>query len=68
MSMGFSRQEYWSGLLYSPPGDFPNPGIEPMSLVSRTLAVGFFTSRAMSWLSYLLFLAFIPILINGIGR
>ena len=30
-SMGFSRQEHWSGLLF-PPGDFPNPGIEPGSL------------------------------------
>ena len=31
LSMGFSRQEYWSGLLSSPPGDLPNPGIEPGS-------------------------------------
>ena len=28
-SMGFSRQEYWSGLPFSPPGDLPDPGIEP---------------------------------------
>ena len=28
-SMGFSRQEYWSGLPFPPPGDLPNPGIEP---------------------------------------
>ena len=28
---GFSRQEYWSGLLYPPAGDLPNPGIKPMS-------------------------------------
>ena len=28
LSMGFSRQEYWSGLPFSPPGDFPNPEIE----------------------------------------
>ena len=27
-SMGFSRQEYWSGLPFPPPGDFPDPGIE----------------------------------------
>ena len=32
LSMGFSRQEYWSGLLCPPPGDLPDPGIEPMSL------------------------------------
>ena len=29
LSMGFSRQEYWSGLLFPSPGDLPNPGIEP---------------------------------------
>ena len=29
--MGFSRQEYWSGLLFPSPGDRPNPGIEPGS-------------------------------------
>ena len=31
LSMGFSRQEYWSGLTYPSPGDLPNPGIEPRS-------------------------------------
>ena len=30
-SMGFSRQEYWSGLPFPPPGDLPDPGIEPRS-------------------------------------
>ena len=34
LSMGFSRQEYWSGLPFPPPGDLPNPGIEPVSPVS----------------------------------
>ena len=29
--MGFSRQEYWSELPYPPPGDLPDPGIEPVS-------------------------------------
>ena len=29
LSMAFSRQEYWSGLVFSSPGDLPNPGIEP---------------------------------------
>ena len=46
LSMGFSRQEYWSGLPYPPPGDLPNPGIEPASLMSPTLADRFFTIRA----------------------
>jgi len=32
--MGFSRQEYWSGLPYPPPGDLPDPGIKPVSLMS----------------------------------
>ena len=31
LSMGFSRQEYWSGLPFPPPGDLPDPGIEPTS-------------------------------------
>ena len=31
-SMGFSRQEYWSGLPFPSPGNLPNPGIEPRSL------------------------------------
>ena len=31
LSMGFSRQEYWSGLPFPSPGDLPNAGIEPMS-------------------------------------
>ena len=31
-SMGFSRQEYWSGLPFPSPGDLPDPGIEPWSL------------------------------------
>ena len=39
--MGFFQQEYWSGLLFPPPGDLPNPGIEPASVVS---AGGFFTT------------------------
>ena len=40
---GFSRQEYWSGLPFPPPGDLPNSGIEPTSSVSPALAGGFFT-------------------------
>ena len=31
LSMGFSRQEYWSGLPFPPPGDLSDPGIEPVS-------------------------------------
>ena len=42
LSMEFSRQEYWNGLPFPPPGDLPNPGIEPSWLVSPALAGGFF--------------------------
>ena len=38
LSLGFFRQEYWRGLPSPPPGDLPNPGIEPMSLTSPALA------------------------------
>ena len=48
LSMGFSRQEYWSGLPFSSPGDFPNPGMESVSLLSPELAGRFFTTSATS--------------------
>ena len=44
LSMEFSRQEYWSGLAFPTPGDLPDPGIEPASLVSPALAGRFFTT------------------------
>ena len=44
LSMGFSRQEYWSQLPFLSPGYLPNPGIEPMSLASPALAGSFFTT------------------------
>ena len=46
LSIGFSRQEYWSGLLFPIPGDLPDPGMEPKSPVSPALAGGFFTTSA----------------------
>ena len=39
LSTGFSRQEYWSGFLWPPPGDLPNPGTEPASSVALALQV-----------------------------
>ena len=39
LSMGLSRQEYWSGLSFPTPGDLSDPGIEPTSLVSPALQV-----------------------------
>ena len=44
LSKGFSRQEYWSELPCPPPEDLPDPGIEPMSLMSPALAGVFFTT------------------------
>ena len=46
LSMGFPRQEHWSGLPGPPPGDLPDPGLEPSSLVSPALAGGFFTAAS----------------------
>ena len=46
LSMGFSRQEYWSELPWPSPGDVSDPGVEPMSLTSPALAGGFFTASA----------------------
>ena len=42
LSMGFSRQEYWGGLPFPPPGNLPDPGTEPSSLTSSALASRFF--------------------------
>ena len=42
LSMGFSKQEYWSGLPFPPPGDLPNPEIK---LTSPALAGVFFTTE-----------------------
>ena len=39
LSMGFSRQEYWSGLPFLPPGDLPEPGIKPVSPAASALKV-----------------------------
>ena len=46
LSLGFPRQEYWSGLPFPSPGDLPDPGIKPVSLMSPALASGLFTTRA----------------------
>ena len=46
LSMGFSRQEYWSGLPCLPPGGLPDPGIEPASFTSLALAGRFFAISA----------------------
>jgi len=52
MSMGFSRQEYWSGLPCCPPGDLPGLGTEPISLTFVALAGRFFATSA-TWEAHL---------------
>ena len=46
--MGFFRQEYWGGLPFPSPGDIPNSGIKPTSLVSPASAGRFFTTEALA--------------------
>ena len=46
LSMGFPRQEEWSGLPFPSPGDLPNPGMKTMSLMSPMLAGKFLTMSA----------------------
>ena len=50
LSMGVSRQEYWSGLPCSPPEDLPDPGIKSVSFMSPVLAAGFFPTST-TWKS-----------------
>ena len=55
LSMGFSRQEFWSGLPFPPPGDLPDPGIKPMSpavLASLALAGRILTTEPPGKLIY----------------
>ena len=44
LSMGFSRQDYWSGLPFPTPGSISDPGIKPTSLASPALVAGGFTT------------------------
>ena len=56
LSMGCSRQEYCSGFSCPPPGDLPNPGVEPTSLASPTSAGRFFITGA-TWETHLFLLS-----------
>ena len=49
LSMRFSRQEHWSGLLCPPPGDLPDPEMAPWSLMSPALAGWIFNTKAPLW-------------------
>ena len=47
LSMEFSRQEYWSGLPFPPPGDLPDPGMKLASPASLALAGRFFSTEPL---------------------
>ena len=51
LSVGLSRQEYWSGVPFPSPGDLPNPGMEPASLISPMGCSVQFSSVAQSCLT-----------------
>ena len=67
MFTGFSRQQFWSGLLSPSPGDLPDPGIEPKSLTSPELAGRFFTTNA-TWEARFIFSIEGKNLSRGLGR
>ena len=47
LSMGFFRQEYWSGLPFPPLGDLPDPGIEPVSPMSSALQADYSPTKSL---------------------
>ena len=49
LSIGFSRQEYWSGLPFPFPGDLPNTGVEPRSLIKSPALAGYFFTTGITW-------------------
>ena len=53
LSMGFSRQEYWTGMPCPPPGDLPDPGIEPWFLALKADSLPFELPRQLKVISYL---------------
>ena len=59
--MGFSRQEDWNGLPCPPPGDLPDPGIKPASVMSPALAGRFFTTSATWEVISVVLLNFVPL-------
>ena len=60
MSMGFSRQEYWNGLSFPPPGELPNPGIEPKSPGFKFWPVCIVVSKYLLCILHDVFLSILP--------
>ena len=63
LAMGFPRQEYWSRLPFPLPGDFPDPGIELVSLASPALAGRLFSTEPLGKSSFSIGSLLIPILL-----
>ena len=59
LSVGFSRQEYWTGLSCPLPGDLLDPGIKPSSLTSPELAGGFYTTWEAHIILYVAIISFV---------
>ena len=53
LSIEFPKQEYWSGLPFPPPRDLPNPGNEPLSLMSPTLAGRLYLITVLNYLVFI---------------
>ena len=55
LPMGFSRQEYWGGLPCPPPGDLPNPGVEPTLPESSAFQVDSLPTESVTWETLILY-------------
>ena len=64
LSMGFSRQEYWGGLLFPLPGNLPDPGIKP---TSPCLTGGFFATELVGSPGYIVLMYFQISYLSGVG-
>ena len=60
MSMEFSRQEYWNGLSFPPPGDLPNPGSEPKSPGFKFWPICIIVSKYLLCILHDVFLSILP--------
>ena len=67
LSVGFSRQENWSGLPYSPRGDLSDPGVKPASLTCPALTDGLLTTSA-TWEASCLYTLLLLLLLSHFSR
>ena len=65
LSMGFPKQEHWSGLPFSPPGNFPNPGIKSLSPLSPALLVDSLLLNHWGSTNFILIISYKHIAVNS---